>query len=482
MKKILLYCLLISAVVACKNKTKTANISPDKPQDSLVLPPLSDSIIAQAVIYEANIRQYSPEGSFAAFTKDIPHLKELGVDILWVMPIYPISKLKRKGPDGKFASTIKDSVQRSKVLGSYYAVSDFTAVNPEFGSLQDFKKLVKTAHKNGIYVILDWVPNHTGWDHKWITKHPEYYTHNAAGEITDPLNDATGKSMGWTDVADLNYDNQEMRQKMIAAMSYWVSEQNIDGFRCDMASMVPTDFWETAIPKLRTIKPIFMLAESDATDILEDNLFDMGYGWKNFHMSNALAQGKKNGLDWIALQQKIDSIYAEDDILMNFTSNHDENSWAGTVTERLGDAAETFTALSYMLPGMPLIYSGQEYDLNKRLAFFMKDTIPHHIGQFYDVYQKLGQLKRENSALASGKQPASFAFIDNTTPQKLISFERAKAGHSIVFIANITSQPLETAVSAEGNFKRYMQGQPVELKKGQQLQLDPWEYMILVRE
>ncbi len=206
-----------------------------------------------AIIYEANIRQYSPEGTFEKFTEDIPQLKQLGIKIIWVMPIFPISETRRKATGGNFASEIEDKATRDKMLGSYYAVSDFKKINPEFGTIEDFRDLVKTAHKNDMYVILDWVPNHTGWDHTWIKTNPEFYTKNADGEITDPLNE-DGSPVGWEDVADLNYDNDGMRKEMVNDMIYWVTEEDIDGFRCDVAGSVPTDFWEEAISQLRTKK------------------------------------------------------------------------------------------------------------------------------------------------------------------------------------------------------------------------------------
>jgi len=204
-----------------------------------VIAPISDQVLETAVIYEANIRQYSKEGTFKAFTKDIPVLKELGVKVIWLMPINPISEIKRKATDGSFTSEIEDEEERKKYLGSYYSVSDYKAINPEFGDKADFKELIETAHKNSIYVIVDWVPNHTGWDHPWITNHPDWYTQNEKGEIIDPINPDTGKSWGWTDTADLNYDNLDMQQEMIKDLKYWVKNFDIDGYRMDVAHKVP---------------------------------------------------------------------------------------------------------------------------------------------------------------------------------------------------------------------------------------------------
>jgi glycosidase len=261
--------------MSCKTEKKEEKEAPKETKATIAA--VSADMMESAVIYEANIRQYSKEGTFEAFTKDIPQLRKLGVKIIWVMPIFPISETKRKATGDKFVSEIEDPEERKKYLGSYYAVSDFTKINPEFGTIEDFRKLVKTAHENDIYVILDWVPNHTGWDHPWIKTNPEFYTKNADEQITEPL-EPDGTTTGWADVADLNYDNKELRKTMIKQMKYWLAEENVDGFRCDVAGYVPTDFWEEAIPQLRATKDIFMLAEAWQPELLKGKLFDMAYG------------------------------------------------------------------------------------------------------------------------------------------------------------------------------------------------------------
>jgi glycosidase len=326
------------------------------------------------------------------------------------MPIFPISQTKRKatgGDNSKFASEMPAKEQH-KYLGSYYAVSDFKKVNPEFGTLEEFRNLVKTAHENGMYVILDWVPNHTGWDHVWIKQHPEYYTQNEKGEIIDPINPETGKTWGWTDVADLNYDNQNLRKEMTDDMKYWLLKEGVDGFRCDVAGNVPLDFWQQAIPELRKEKNIFMLAEAWEPELLKDNLFDMAYAWDGHHTSNKIAQGKENVAAWDKYMIERNSKYEVNDILMNFVDNHDENSWNGTIQSRLGAAEEAITALTYVMPGMPLIYSGNEYGLKHSLKFFEKDSIPKTKGKEWELRTKLGVLKNENIALNGGKNPASY--------------------------------------------------------------------------
>ncbi|UGU14777.1 alpha-glucosidase C-terminal domain-containing protein [Sinomicrobium kalidii] len=458
MKKTVIFAAIMCTLVACKKEGKQQQKKEEPQQEPA---PVSDEVLETAVIYEANIRQYSEEGSFNAFTRDIPELKELGVKVIWLMPVYPISSTKSKGS-----------------LGSYYAITDYTRVNPEFGTLEDFRKLVKTAHDNGMYVILDWVANHTGWDHVWVKEHPEYYTQDEKGNIIDPINPETGESWGWTDVADLNYNNREMREEMIKDMRYWIEEEHIDGYRCDVAHQVPVDFWENAADSLREIKPVFMLAEAEQPGLLE-KAFDMQYAWEGHHILNEIAQGKKNVGDWDAYMAKNDTLLEADDIFMNFTSNHDENSWNGTVFERMGEAAETFAAMTYAIPGMPLIYSGQEYDMDKRLLFFEKDTIIKKKGQFYPLYRKLGKLKNENNALNGGKKAAAYKRFSTSDDEKVLAFAREKEGDRVIFIANLSDEPLQFTVAAEGSYADYMNGKDMKIDAETTYDFEPWEYLIL---
>jgi len=442
----------------------------------------SPEVEENGVIYEVNIRQYSPEGSFNAFTKDIPQLKELGVKIIWVMPIFPISQTKRKatgGDNSKFASDMPKEEQH-KYLGSYYAVSDFKKVNPEFGTIEDFRNLVQTAHENGIYVILDWVPNHTGWDHVWIKEHPEFYTKNAKGEIIDPINPETGKTWGWTDVADLNYDNQNLRKEMTADMLHWIKNENIDGFRCDVAGNVPLDFWKQAIPQLRKEKNIFMLAEAWEPALLKDNLFDMAYGWDGHHTLNKIAQGKETVKNFDAYIEKINKDYEANDILMNFVDNHDENSWNGTIKSRLGAAEEAMTALTYFMPGMPLIYSGNEYGLEHSLKFFEKDSIPKTKGKQWELRAKLGKIKNEMSALNGGKNKAAYKKI-TASNENVLAFERTKNGKKVIYLANLSAQAVEVSIPVTGQYKDLMTGKPMSLNATQIYSMLPWQYYILTK-
>ena len=478
MKKLLLSALLLSTLISCKKESSVKSTSTT--QIAAFQPEMGEN----SVIYEVNIRQYSPEGTFNAFTKDIPQLKELGIKILWVMPIFPISETKRKaiGGDNSIFASEMPKEEQSKYLGSYYAVSDFKKVNPEFGTIEDFRNMVKTAHENGIYVILDWVPNHTGWDHVWIKQHPEYYTHNAKGEIIDPINPENGKSWGWTDVADLNYDNKGLRSAMTGDMLHWIKNENIDGFRCDVASNVPLDFWQDAIPKLRKVKNIFMLAEAWQPELMKMNLFDMCYGWEAHHIMNRIVKGENTVADWEKNIKNNSKKYEANDILMNFVDNHDENSWNGTMKSRLGNAEEAMTALSYLTPGMPLVYSGDEYGLDKSLKFFEKDSIPKTKGKQWEWRVKLGKLKNENSALNGGKNPASYTRISTSDDAKIVAFERAKGAKKVIYLGNLSKDTATFSIAFDGNYTNYMSGEKVSFSKNQKQTFKPWEYKILIAE
>ena len=416
--------------------------------------------IKDGVIYEANIRQYSESGKFQDFTKDIYKLKDLGVKIIWLMPIHPISKTNRKG-----------------TLGSYYSISDYKAVNPEFGNKDDLDELIKEAHKHDMLVILDWVANHTGWDHKWIENKPDYYTKNENGEITDPINPSTGESWGWTDVADLNFDNMEMQNEMIEAMEYWVKEHEIDGYRLDAAHSCPASFWKKSIKRLKKIKNVLMLAESDGYhtggfELIE--LFDMSYNWSGHHVLNRIYKKENNSEDLkININRNLND-YSSKHVLMNFTSNHDENTWAGTVFDRYGDGAKTFAALTYFLPCIPLIYNGQEYGLNKRLEFFEKDFITKKQTDFYEFYSNLNSLKKENNLLDIDSE-IKFEIIE-TNNKNLICYKRTKNNDSMYFVANLSEESQEINTEFSETLKSLNSDKMISLKKNS---LDPWEYHFL---
>ena len=454
-------------ILSCQPGSEEAR----KPEDSNFqvkpIEPITKNIISQSVLYEANIRQYSNEGTFNAFANDLPIIKKLGVKILWLMPINPISTTKSKGP-----------------LGSYYAVSDYTKVNPEFGSLEDFKNLVDKAHELGMYVILDWVPGHTGWDHHWITEKSDYYLKNKKGEIIDPVDYRTGKSYGWTDVADLNYNNIEMREELRKAMIYWVKETNIDGYRIDQAYAVPQEFYDKTLKALREIKPLFILAETDIYHpggIKLVSKFDATYDWPGHHLSKDVAQGKKNANDYHKHVNRTLRLYGTDNILVNFVSNHDENSWNGTVEESFGKAGHTFMTLNFTLPGMPLIYSGQEYDLGKRLHFFEKDSFPKIKGKTMNLLRQLGSLKNNHRALETGSSGGSYKRINTTRNDKILAFEREKSGDKIVVLANLSKDYVQFTMQYDGDFHRYQDFKRKILSSSYQYDMKPWEFWILIK-
>ncbi len=422
----------------------------------------SKETIKDGIIYEVNIRQYSESGTFNDFTKDIPKLKDLGVKVLWLMPIHPISKTKRKG-----------------TLGSYYSITNYKEVNPEFGNKDDFNNLIKTAHENNMYVILDWVANHTGWDHQWIENNPNYYTKNSKGEITDPINPETGEPWGWEDVADLNFDNLEMQNEMIEAMEYWIRKHNIDGYRADAAHGCPVSFWKEVIIRLNKIKNVFMLAESDGYhpggfELVE--LFDMSYSWAGHHILNEIGKNKNNVKDLINNIRTNNESYSKGHILMNFTSNHDENSWNSTVFERFGEGVKTFSALTYFLPGMPLIYNGQEYGLNKRLEFFEKDFIPKPNNEYFDFYKTLAKIKTENKVLHI-ENSVNFEIIE-TNNSNVILLKRENNGELMYFLANLSDKSQEIILNLNGDYTSLINNTSIHLNKN--YNLNPWEFHFLM--
>ncbi|SFB03052.1 Glycosidase [Flavobacterium swingsii] len=468
MKKIFIAIFLFSFFINCKKEE--SKITAEK---KIEITPISSEMAENGVIYEANIRQYSPEGTFNAFTKDIPKLKKLGIKILWLMPINEIGIKNRKAKIDLSVDDITDSIEKQKYLGNPYSVKNYRSINPDFGTKADLLKLIKTAHKNGIYIILDWVANRTAWDHAWITQHPEYYTHDKEGNIMSPY--------GWKDVAELDYNNPNLRKAMFDEMKYWLTTYNIDGFRCDLAAEIPTDFWENTRAELNKIKPIFMLMQAQKPKLMV-NAFDMQYGWESHYIFNEIVKGEKTAKDFDNLMKKNDSLYQKDDINMNFTSNHDENFWNGTEYERLGNATETFAALTYVMPGMPLIYSGQEYDSNKRLPLYEKDTIPYTVGNMMSIYEKLGKLKTENEALNGGKNPASYNRLLTSNDVDILAFEREKNDKKVIFIGNLSKTNKSFIVPIEGVFTDYMLGTKNEFVKNQKMNFNPWEYKILIAE
>lgn len=376
-------------------------------------------------VYEVNIRQYTREGSFAAFIPHMQRLRDMGVETLWFMPITPISTYKRKG-----------------ALGSYYACADYTAVNPEFGTLQAFKELVGYAHELGMKVIIDWVANHTGADHHWTQANPDYYIKNEQGAFYD--------KHGWDDVIDLNYDNREMREAMIQCMEFWISECDIDGFRCDMAMLVPVDFWIEARTYLDRIKPLFWLAECDQwNDPVYMEAFDAAYTWKWMH---ATEEHYKTGVPMHRLHDILFQYERQnpDAIRAWFTSNHDENSWNGTEYEKYGALALPLTVFSCTWNGIPLIYSGQELPNHKRLAFFDRDPIEwNDFPKWHDLYKRLLKLHKEHPALNASDKFVSTQLLHTEHPDKVLCFVRQSGEKEVFVLLNFSGWPLSVRMYDE---------------------------------
>lgn len=441
--------ILALTIFACQPTSKTVVNSGHTPEWA-----------KNSVLYEVNIRQYTPEGTFKAFETHLPRLKELGVDILWIMPINPISVKNRKGS-----------------LGSYYAVQDYKGINPEFGTMEDFKGLVKKAHEMGFKVIIDWVANHTGWDNQWIVDHKDWYTQDSLGNVIPPNPD-------WSDIADLNFDSKPMRRAMIDAMDFWVKETDIDGFRCDVAWGVPQDFWEAATASLDSIKPVYMLAEDEDHPGLLEKSFDSNYAWKLHHLLNEVAQGKKTAAD--IKKYYTDSInkYAQGSFPMQFITNHDENSWQGTEYERMGDAVKTFATLTFTIEGIPLLYSGQEAGLHKRLLFFEKDTINWSNLEMQNYYQSLVKLKKANAALWNGTAGAPMVFVETSATDKVLAFTREKDNNLVLSVFNLSAEPVEANIqlSTAGDYQEYFSGETKKLEKETSVKLDKWGFKVFIRK
>ena len=369
--------------------------------------------LENSVVYEMNVRQYTPEGTFAAAQQELPRLAELGVDILWLMPIYPIGVDGRKGP-----------------LGSYYAVKNYCDVNPEFGTLADFDNFLAEAHRLGIRVVLDWVANHTSPDNVWVTERPvDWYERDAQGNTTFTAD--------WSDTANLNYENHEVWHGMADAMRFWM-ERGIDGFRCDMACEVPLEFWQEAISGLRADYPnMYMLAEGEEPLLHTLSGFNSSYSWELHHMMNAIARGEQNIPELLAYLEKDAARHPAEAFRLMFTSNHDENSWAGTEFERMGDAAKLMAVLTFTLPnGQPLIYTGQEMGWNKRFEFFQRDPVPAwEKNEYFDFYKELIAIRHANPALAAGANGGAFEVV--SAEDSVLVFTRTLPNNKVTVKAEL---------------------------------------------
>lgn len=418
-------------------------------------------------IYEVNIRQYTPEGTFNAFAAALPRLKDMGVETLWFMPITPIAREKMKGS-----------------LGSYYACSDYTAINPEFGTMDDFKVLVKKAHELGFKVIIDWVANHTGWDHVWTKTHPDYY-------LRDSATGAFKAASGMDDIIELNYANPELRKAMIDAMRFWVEQAGIDGFRCDLASWVEVDFWQEAKPQLDAVKKLFWLGEFDELENPDyGKVFDASYSWKWMHKTEDFFKQKQPITELYDLLVQYSNI-GDSSMRAWFTSNHDENSWNGTEYEKYGGLAKPLAVFSCTWNGVPLIYSGQEIPLkDKRLKFFDRDPIPWPSNnasqttglEMHEFYKSLLNLHKSNPALRGGDPAVSTFKLQTTADDKVFAYLRKNGNNEVLVVLNLSdAKDLRfeiTDTHLSGNFKNHFSGAANDFTSDKSFEMQPYEYLV----
>ena len=413
-----------------------------------------------AVIYEVNVRQYTDSGTFRAFEKHLPRLKEMGIDILWFMPVHPIGLPNRKGE-----------------LGSYYSVSDYLGVNPEFGTIEDFKRIIDKAHRLGMHVILDWVPNHTSWDNPLTTEHPEWYVKDSTGKFTPPI------GTDWTDVIQLDWSQMGLQDYMIDAFKFWIN-LGADGFRVDHPHNTPKEFWERARNELDMIKPVFMLAEYEGDKGFTEKGFDMDYAWEMHHLMNSIAQGKDSAGALLKYFRKEWAVYPDNAYRMMFLTNHDENSWAGTIDSLMGDSQKAFATLIFTAHGMPLIYSGQEACLDKRLKFFFQDPIEWDTCTMTGFYSDLIKLKKKNPALWNGDFGGKMISVKTNKEKKIFAFFREKGENRVVVFLNLTKKPVTfkpVLQGIEGEYTEYFTDQKAELSKSFNLTLDPWGYKVYLK-
>lgn len=413
-----------------------------------------------ATIYEVNVRQFTPEGTFKAFESHLPRLKKMGIDIIWLMPIHPIGQQNRKGS-----------------LGSEYSVKDYYGVNPEYGSKSDFKHLVDKIHSMGMHVILDWVANHSAWDNPLTKTHPDWYTKTKEGNFQPtPWYD-------WGDIIDFDYNNPELRKYMTEALKYWVTEYQIDGYRCDVAGFIPVDFWDNVRAELESIRPVFMLAEWESRD-LHKKAFDMTYSWSLWDKMKAATTEHKGIGGLVEYMAHDESTFPKAGYRMTFTDNHDKNSWEGTPFSNFGPGLETCIVFSNVVNGMPLVYSGQEAGLDHSLKFFDKDPIAWKPHPFTDLFTKLFALKHQNKALWNGAYGGNMVRIYNDKPEQVISFSREKDGHKVIPVLNFSDKPVTVTLDSKyekGTYTDWFTRKKYILKGNDQMTLAPWHYLVLTQ-
>lgn len=414
-----------------------------------------------SVLYEVNVRQYTAEGTLNAFAEHLPRLKSLGIDVLWFMPTFPIGIKNKKGE-----------------LGSYYSVRDFMNVNPEFGTLDDFKAVLNEAHDLGMHVILDWVPNHTSWDNNLTVEHPDWYAKDSTGSFTPPL------GTDWTDVIQLDWKNTELQDYMIQAMKFWI-EMGFDGFRIDHPHNTPKEFWERARTELTAIKPVLLIGEIEGPPHFLENGFDMNYAWEMHHLMNNIAQGKDSVNKLVKYYTNEWLVYPNNVYRLQFLTNHDENSWAGTIDSLMGDSQRAFATLIFTAQGVPLIYSGQEVCLNKRLRFFERDTIKWDSCSLTGFYTDLIALKKQNKALWNGDAGSPMIKVRTVRDNKVFAFFREKDDNRVVVILNLSRKSIALKSLPEnlnGEYSDYFGGSKTVLPLADSLRFEPWGYKVLIKD
>lgn len=455
MRQMIAACWIVLGMVACtpRDADKTAK-NYDMPMQFE-----TPQWARQTSIYEVNVRQYTPEGTFRAFLAELPRLRDMGVGTLWFMPITPIAEKNRKG-----------------TLGSYYACSDYTSINPEFGTMEDFKEVVKQAHEMGMKVIIDWVANHTGWDHRWTKEHPEYYLRDSA---TGDFKIASGMD----DIIELDFSNPALRKAMIDAMQFWVKECDIDGFRCDLAFWVELPFWREARDVIDADKQLFWFGEYDELDKPEyAEVFDASYTWTWMHKAKDFYQ-QQGALDSLITVLDRYKAISNDRMRSWFTTNHDENSWNGTEFEKYGDMARALAVFSVTWPGVPLIYSGQEIGNQKRIQFFEKDTIQpgkdaEGFGRFYT---SLLQLKKEQSCLQADSS-VKLIRLETTAPGSVLAYIRQSPSASVLVVLNLSPQSdlvFEiTDPLLSGRYRNHFSSALNDFTTDRSFQMQAWDYLV----
>lgn len=416
--------------------------------------------IANSNIYEVNIRQYTPEGTFDAIAKSLPRLKDMGVEILWIMPIHPIGKPHRKG-----------------TLGSYYSVADFKAVNPEFGTAADFKNLIKKAHKSGMKVIMDWVANHAAWDNVWTKEHPDFFVRDEAGNFKPPYD--------WDDVIQIDHSNMAEQEAMIDAMKYWITDFDIDGFRADLAHLTPLEFWKKARTAIEPLKPdLFWLAESEEINYHE--VFDCTFTWEWMHATENFYKGNTNLTSLYDILSKYNTVFPETAYRMYFTSNHDENTWNGTTREKYGDMAKALSVFNCTWNGIPMIYSGEELPNEKRLRFFDKDVIEWTgTCALHDFYKTLLNLRKENASLRAADAAVTTFHIITEGNKNMMAYLRKNDDAEVLVFINLSNEQSGFTIKdvlINGNYTNVFGKAESILEVDTYLKIEPWGYLVFEKK